>query len=91
MTAPVRILLAEDNLVSQRVALLLLQRLGHDARAVASGTEALAALKRAYKTLYKSGLSLADAQTAIAGEAALHPELLPLAEFLASAGRGIVR
>ena len=28
---------------------------------------------------------------AFAGEAALHPELLPLAEFLASAGRGIVR
>ena len=53
--------------------------------------EALAALKRAYKTLYKSGLSLADAQTAIASEAALHPELLPLAEFLAGAGRGIVR
>ncbi len=53
--------------------------------------EALTALKRAYKALYKSGLSLADAQTAIASEAALHPELLPLAEFLASAGRGIVR
>jgi UDP-N-acetylglucosamine acyltransferase len=53
--------------------------------------EALAALKRAYKTLYKSGLSLADAQAAIAAEARTQPELTLLAEFLASAGRGIVR
>jgi len=53
--------------------------------------EALAALKRAYKTLYKSGLSLADAQAAIAAEAQTQPELAPLAEFLATAGRGIVR
>ncbi|MDP2432691.1 MAG: acyl-ACP--UDP-N-acetylglucosamine O-acyltransferase [Pseudomonadota bacterium] len=53
--------------------------------------EALSALKRAYKTLYKSGLSLADAQVDIAAEAQTQPELAPLAEFLASAGRGIVR
>lgn len=54
-------------------------------------SEALSALKRAYKTLYKSGLSLADAQVAIAAEAQTQPELAPLADFLASAGRGIVR
>ena len=53
--------------------------------------EALSALKRAYKTLYKSGLSLADAQASIASEAQSSPELALLAEFLASAGRGIVR
>lgn len=53
--------------------------------------EALSALKRAYKTLYKSGLSLADAQAAITAEAETHAELVPLAEFLAGAGRGIVR
>lgn len=53
--------------------------------------EALAALKRAYKTLYKSGLSLADAQAAIAAEAQTQPELALLADFLANAGRGIVR
>ena len=53
--------------------------------------EALAGLKRAYKTLYKSGLSLAEAQTAIAAEAEKLPELKPLADFLANAGRGIVR
>jgi UDP-N-acetylglucosamine acyltransferase len=53
--------------------------------------EALAALKRAYKTLYKSGLGLNEAREAIEVEAAAHPELLPLTEFIASAGRGIVR
>jgi UDP-N-acetylglucosamine acyltransferase len=53
--------------------------------------EALAALKRAYKTLYKSGLGLNEAREAIEAEAAAHPELLPLTEFIASAGRGIVR
>lgn len=53
--------------------------------------ESLAALKRAYKTLYKSGLSLADAQAAIAAEAQTQPELALLTDFLANAGRGIVR
>jgi UDP-N-acetylglucosamine acyltransferase len=54
-------------------------------------SEALAGLKRAYKTLYKSGLSLAEAQAAIAAEAERLPELAPLADFLATSGRGIVR
>jgi len=53
--------------------------------------EALAGLKRAYKTLYKSGLTLAEAQVAIAAEAEALPELRPLADFLATSGRGIVR
>ena len=53
--------------------------------------DALAALKRAYKTLYKSGLTLAEAQAAIAAEAGAMPELKPLAEFLAASGRGIIR
>lgn len=53
--------------------------------------EALSGLKRAYKALYKSGLSLSDAQAAIASEAENLPELKPLAEFLAVSGRGIVR
>ncbi len=54
-------------------------------------SEALAGLKRAYKTLYKSGLTLAEAQAAIAAEADALPELKPLADFLATSGRGIVR
>jgi UDP-N-acetylglucosamine acyltransferase len=53
--------------------------------------ESVVAIRRAYKSLYKSGLSLADARAAIAAEAAAVPELAPLAEFLADAGRGIIR
>ncbi|MFA7269608.1 MAG: acyl-ACP--UDP-N-acetylglucosamine O-acyltransferase [Sterolibacterium sp.] len=48
-------------------------------------------IKRAYKTLYKSGLKLEEAQAAIAAGSATNKELLPLAEFLAAAGRGIIR
>lgn len=54
-------------------------------------SEALSAIKRAYKTLYKSGLGLSDAQSAIAAEAEAHPELKLLADFLAVSGRGIIR
>ncbi len=53
--------------------------------------EALAALKRAYKTLYKSGLGLAEAQAGIAQAAGDQPELQLLADFLAEPGRGVIR
>ena len=53
--------------------------------------DALSALKRAYRTLYKSGLTLAEAQAAIAAEAATVQELGALADFLAITGRGIIR
>jgi UDP-N-acetylglucosamine acyltransferase len=49
------------------------------------------AIKRAYKTLYKSGLGLADARAAIAQLLVEHAELQPLADFLANSERGIVR
>ena len=52
---------------------------------------AITAIKRAYKIIYKSGLKLQEAQAAIAEECSTTPELLPLADFLAAAGRGIVR
>ncbi len=44
---PLRLLIAEDNPVNQRVANLLLQRLGYRATTVANGLEALAALEMA--------------------------------------------
>ena len=47
------------------------------------------AIKRAYKTLYKSGLTLSDAAEAIAQMD--EPRLQPMAEFLSRSKRGIVR
>jgi UDP-N-acetylglucosamine acyltransferase len=52
---------------------------------------AIAAIKRAYKTLYKSGLSFEEARAAIDGEAGQLPELKALLDFLSVPGRGIIR
>jgi signal transduction histidine kinase/DNA-binding response OmpR family regulator len=46
MGKPIRVLVAEDNAINQRVALLQLQRLGFRADAVANGLEVLDALAR---------------------------------------------
>ncbi len=43
---PLRVLIAEDNVVSQRVARGLLKRLGHQADIVADGVEAVEAVQR---------------------------------------------
>ena len=53
--------------------------------------EAVAAIKRAYKTLYRNGLTLDEARQQIAAAAADVPELRPFSEFIADSGRGIVR
>ncbi len=53
--------------------------------------EAIAALREAYKTLYRAGLGLAEATEQIAATANAHPELGLLAAFLAAPGRGIIR
>ncbi len=54
-------------------------------------SDAIMAIKRAYKTLYKSGLSLDDAKRAIAEQAQEYPELVRLADFLQTSKRGIIR
>ena len=51
----------------------------------------IAAVRRAYKTLYRMGLSLDDAREALARAAATAPLLAPLVAFLSESGRGIVR
>lgn len=53
--------------------------------------EGIAALRRAYKTIYKAGLKLDEACASLAIDAATVPELRPLVEFLSHSGRGIVR
>ena len=53
--------------------------------------EAIAALKRAYRSLYKSGLTFAEARAELERQAVQSPEVRPLVEFLAGSTRGIVR
>ncbi len=53
--------------------------------------DAVAAIKRAYRTLYKSGLSFDEARAQIVAESTAQPALLPLVEFLATPGRGVIR
>lgn len=53
--------------------------------------EAITEIRRAYKTLYRSGLSLDDARTRIVEAAQATPELAPLAAFIAESGRGLIR
>lgn len=52
---------------------------------------AVMAVKRAYKTLYRSGLSLDEAKAAISTQISEHPELQLMADFLNRSQRGIVR
>ena len=52
---------------------------------------AVMAIKRAYKTLYRSGLSLDEAKAAILVQAAEHPELNTLVDFISRSQRGIIR
>jgi UDP-N-acetylglucosamine acyltransferase len=53
--------------------------------------EAIVALKRAYKTLYKSGLAFSEAKAELRKQADGFPEVAVLADFLDTATRGIVR
>jgi UDP-N-acetylglucosamine acyltransferase len=53
--------------------------------------ESIAALKRAYKTLYRSKLGLEEAKAALAAQAGEHPEVRSIVEFLAGSKRGILR
>jgi len=48
-------------------------------------------LRRAYKTLYKSGFTLEEAKTALTQQLAECPEITPLLAFLSASERGIIR
>lgn len=51
----------------------------------------LNSLKRAYRTLYRSGLTLDEARAKLEEEAKTHPEIQPILEFLTVSKRGIIR
>ncbi len=53
--------------------------------------DALMALKRAYRTLYKSGLLLEEAKAKLQVEALAIPEVKLFADFLSQSKRGIIR
>jgi UDP-N-acetylglucosamine acyltransferase len=53
--------------------------------------ETIAALKRAYRALYRQGLSLDDARGALQSQAAACPEVGEIVRFLAGSKRGIIR
>jgi len=53
--------------------------------------EALAGLKRAYKTLYREGLTFSEAQQRLAEQAQAVAEVRLLVDFLSQAERGIIR
>jgi UDP-N-acetylglucosamine acyltransferase len=52
---------------------------------------AIEGLERAYRTLYRSKLAIAEAQAALAEQAREVPEVALLVDFLKTAARGIVR
>ncbi len=54
-------------------------------------SDALAGLKRAYKTLYREGLTFSDAQERLAEQAQGVAEVRLLVDFLSHAERGIIR
>ena len=48
-------------------------------------------VKRAYRALYRSGLTLDEARQRVAEIAATQPEVSLFSEFIAASGRGLVR
>ena len=53
--------------------------------------ESIAALKRAYRTLYRSKLGMEEARTALQTQAAGSPEVQNILDFLRNSKRGIIR
>lgn len=54
-------------------------------------SDAIAALRRSYKLIYRSGATLEEARSTISREAEAQPALDLLVDFLATPGRGIIR
>ena len=55
------------------------------------GAHLIAALKRAYRTLYRDGLSLEEAKRQLEAQVAECPPVRDILDFLARSKRGIIR
>jgi UDP-N-acetylglucosamine acyltransferase len=55
------------------------------------GADTIQRLKRAYRTLYRSGLPLEEAKRQLQEQADECPEVQPILQFLAASTRGIIR
>jgi UDP-N-acetylglucosamine acyltransferase len=53
--------------------------------------DTITAIRRAYKTLYRSGLTLVEARAQLKETAEVDPALAPFVDFISVEGRGIVR
>jgi UDP-N-acetylglucosamine acyltransferase len=53
--------------------------------------EAIAGLKRAYRTLYRSRLSIDEAKAELEKQAAETPEVRAMIDFIATSTRGLLR
>lgn len=53
--------------------------------------EAILAIKRAYKTVYRNGLTLDEARVQLAEQAATNPDIQLFLDFIAQSTRGIIR
>ena len=54
-------------------------------------SDAIMAVKRAYKTLYRQGLTLEEARQQLQEQGQSHPEVQLFVDFIAAAERGIIR
>ena len=57
----------------------------------AFSSQTIQALKRAYRTLYRSGLGLEEARRELEAQAGGCPQVQPIVEFLSRSKRGIIR
>jgi len=53
--------------------------------------ESIAALKRAYRTVFKSGLTLSDARAELVAQAEQYPDVKVMLDFLETSTRGLLR
>jgi UDP-N-acetylglucosamine acyltransferase len=54
-------------------------------------SDAISAIRRAYKVLYRSGLTLEEARLELTRQAEQHAEVRPFVDFIATSNRGLIR